>query len=96
MNMRPAPNAFPAMLRQRIEQAIEGLLQLLDAIDSHPDLEPSLGARGIATRRHRLCAERVSLDLASTLERRARRSGGGRAARHEDDPAEAGYVGEEA
>ena len=31
--------------RERIEAAVDGLLQLLDAIDGDPDLEPSLGFR---------------------------------------------------
>lgn len=44
MNMRPRPTEFPATLRQRVEQAIESLLALLDTLDGNPDLEPSLGA----------------------------------------------------
>lgn len=53
MNMRPNPDAHPISgvsaqvepkLRQRVEQAIEALLLLLDVIDGDPDLEPSLGA----------------------------------------------------
>lgn len=46
MKVRPEPSLFPAMpgIRERIEQAIESLLALLDTIDGDPDLEPSLGA----------------------------------------------------
>lgn len=46
MNIRPEPSHFPAApgLRERVEQAIESLLQLLDAIDGDADLEPALGS----------------------------------------------------
>jgi hypothetical protein len=47
MNRRPDPTLFLAVtpsMRDRIEAAIEGLLQLLDALDGDADLEPTLGA----------------------------------------------------
>jgi hypothetical protein len=53
MNQRPEPTLFlpedPTM-RERIEAAIESLLQLLDALDGDPDLEPTMGyvVRGYA------------------------------------------------
>lgn len=39
----PTPSASIAALRQQIEADIERLIDLLDALDGDPDLEPSVG-----------------------------------------------------
>jgi hypothetical protein len=46
MRMRPLPTLFLAdapTMRERVEAAIETLLQLLDEIDGDADLEPTMG-----------------------------------------------------
>lgn len=40
---RSAPIPFDLRLRARVEDAIEGLIAMLDALDGDPDLEPAYG-----------------------------------------------------
>jgi hypothetical protein len=96
MNRRPEPTLFladtPAM-REHVEAAIESLLQLLDALDSDPDLEPSLGAPevglpdviGFVPNRFRSTTQEHWSDGRGDLEEEEQHDA-------EYDPAEAGYV----
>lgn len=80
-------------MRERIEQAIESLLALLDTIDGDADLEPSLGAPevwlpdvvGFVPNRFRSTSQEHWSDGRGDEEQEEQHDA-------EDDPAEAGYV----
>lgn len=100
MNQRPEPTTFlpdVPTVRTLIEQAIEGLLQLLDDLDGDADLEPTLGAPEVGL-------PDFTRYLCRTFEGTTQEHwSGGRGDLEEEeqhdaeyDPAEAGYVEGEA